>query len=246
MAFCSNCGAELNVEGRFCPNCGTPVPVQEAVPAAEAPAVEVPVEEAPAAPVPELIVEPSPDKAADSEPMKPELVLEQAEDKINNVIYEAEAALGAGLGAAAEKLNQTTANKGPDPDPASFQKAQQEFKQNANENFQHTQPRQPEARQTVENKGTSQNEPGHSEAMVSLICGIVSCACWFLGISSIISVVAGIIGLIFSANAKKLGNDSNMRKAGFILSLVGLVIGAVIFVGCVACAGCLGCASLNA
>ncbi|MGI6731993.1 MAG: hypothetical protein ACOX5F_08930 [Anaerovoracaceae bacterium] len=86
--------------------------------------------------------------------------------------------------------------------------------------------------------------PGESAATISLVLGIISVLCWFFGYSSIISIVLGIIGLVQSSNSKKAGFNGGTRKAGFILSLIGLIGGGLIFVACVACIGLMGTAGI--
>ena len=86
------------------------------------------------------------------------------------------------------------------------------------------------------------NVPGKGAATASLVLGIVAVVCWCFGVSAIVSVVCGVIGLILAANAKKAGFEGGLRTAGFILSLIGLIGGAIIFVSCVACAGAVGAA----
>jgi hypothetical protein len=89
--------------------------------------------------------------------------------------------------------------------------------------------------------------PGKGAATASMVCGIIAVVFWFFGVSAIVSVVLGIIGLVLSSKAKKEGFVGGMNTAGFVLSLIGLIGGAIIFVACVACAGgvaCLG-SSLN-
>jgi ABC-type phosphate transport system permease subunit len=87
-----------------------------------------------------------------------------------------------------------------------------------------------------------QNVPGKGAAIGSLVCGIVSIVFWFFGITSILSLILGIVGLILSSSAKKAGYNEGLRTAGFVLSLLGTIFGALIFVSCIACAGCLGAA----
>lgn len=88
----------------------------------------------------------------------------------------------------------------------------------------------------------NQNVPGKGAAIGSLVCGIVSIVFWFFGITSILSLILGIAGLILSSSAKKAGYNEGLRTAGFVLSLLGTIFGALIFVSCIACAGCLGAA----
>ena len=53
----------------------------------------------------------------------------------------------------------------------------------------------------------------------------------------------GIVGLIQASKAKELGYQDAIRTAGFVLSLIGLIGGALAFVACVACVSCAGIAS---
>ena len=87
----------------------------------------------------------------------------------------------------------------------------------------------------------SGNEPGKITAIASLVCGILSIFFSFFGITAILSVLFGIAGLVLASNSKKAGFIGGMRTAGFALSIIGLVLGAIIFVACVACVGSLSC-----
>lgn len=86
------------------------------------------------------------------------------------------------------------------------------------------------------------NIPGKGAATASLVLGIISVVLWFFGYSALISVILGIVGLILAGNAKKAGFNGGIRTAGFVLSLIGLIGGAIFFVACVACVGALGAA----
>lgn len=90
------------------------------------------------------------------------------------------------------------------------------------------------------NGGSSGNQPGKGAAIASLVLGIVAIVLWWFGYSSIISLIASIVGLVLASSAKKAGYTGGIRTAGFVLSLIGLIGGAVIFLACVACAGLLG------
>ena len=89
-------------------------------------------------------------------------------------------------------------------------------------------------------------EPGKGAAIASLVCGIVSIVFWWFGVTAIVSVILGIVGLVLAANSKKAGFHGGLQTAGFVLSIIGLVLGAIIFVSCVACAGAVGCAGMFA
>ncbi|MBR3200932.1 MAG: zinc ribbon domain-containing protein [Mogibacterium sp.] len=83
-------------------------------------------------------------------------------------------------------------------------------------------------------------EKGKGQATASLVLGIIAVVCWFFGYSAIVSVGCGIAGLILAGKAKSEGFEGGMRTAGFVLSLIGLIGGAVVLVACVACVGSLG------
>ena len=84
------------------------------------------------------------------------------------------------------------------------------------------------------------NIPGKGAATASLVLGIISVVLWFFGYSALVSVILGIVGLILAGNAKKAGFNGGIRTAGFVLSLIGLIAGAIFFVACVACVGAIG------
>ena len=86
------------------------------------------------------------------------------------------------------------------------------------------------------------NIPGKGAATASLVLGIISVVLWFFGYSALVSVILGIVGLILAGNAKKAGFNGGIRTAGFVLSPIGLIGGAIFFVACVACVGAIGAA----
>ena len=86
--------------------------------------------------------------------------------------------------------------------------------------------------------------PGKNKAIASLVLGIISVVLWFFGYSSILSVVLGIIGVVMASKSKEEGYDENIRTAGFILSVIGVIGGAIFFVACVTCVGMAGIAGL--
>ncbi len=69
---------------------------------------------------------------------------------------------------------------------------------------------------------------GHGQALGSLLCGIIGLVLCFFGYSCIVSVILGIVGIVLSGNARKNGNEEAIRTAGFVLSLLALILGAVI------------------
>ena len=83
----------------------------------------------------------------------------------------------------------------------------------------------------------NQNQIGHGKAVASLVLGIIGAIFWFFGYSSILSIILGIIGIVLSSMAKKEGNNEGIRTAGFVLSLIALIGGTIVFLACVACVG---------
>ena len=94
-------------------------------------------------------------------------------------------------------------------------------------------------------QGSGDQQPGHGAAVASLVLGIIAVVLWFFGYSALVSVILGIVGLILSGNAKKEGFTGGMQTAGFVLSLIGLIGGAIFFVACIACAGAIGSAGAS-
>lgn len=72
--------------------------------------------------------------------------------------------------------------------------------------------------------------PGKGLAIASLVLGIIALVCCFVGEGAIVSVVLGIVGIVLASKSKKEGFTSGVRTAGFVCSLIGLVIGGVMFV----------------
>lgn len=70
--------------------------------------------------------------------------------------------------------------------------------------------------------------PGKSAGIASLVLGILSIVGLFTGVGSILSLVFGIVGLCLASRARKLGFETGVRTAGFVTSLIGLIISALI------------------
>ena len=87
--------------------------------------------------------------------------------------------------------------------------------------------------------------PGKGAATASMVLGIISVVLWFFGYSALVSVILGIVGLILAGNAKKAGLVGGIQTAGFVLSLIGLIGGAIFFVACIACVGAIGAAGTS-
>lgn len=83
------------------------------------------------------------------------------------------------------------------------------------------------------------NDRGKKFAITSLILGIASIVFCFFGISSVVSVGAGIVGIIMAIKAKNEGFVGGMRTAGFVTSIVGLSLGAIMLLFMIICGGLL-------
>ena len=73
----------------------------------------------------------------------------------------------------------------------------------------------------------NKNAPAHGQAIASLICSIVGLIFCFFGYSAIVSIILGIVGIVLSSKAKKVGNDEGIRKIGFILSIIAVIAGII-------------------
>ena len=83
----------------------------------------------------------------------------------------------------------------------------------------------------------SGSEPGKGSGIASMVLGIIGVVFWFFGYSSLLSIILGAVGLVLASNSKKAGYDGGMRTAGFVLSLIALIGGSLVFIACIACTG---------
>ena len=81
-------------------------------------------------------------------------------------------------------------------------------------------------------------EPGKGAAIGSLVCGIISIVFWFFGLGAIVGIILGIVGLILASASKKQGFVGGLRTGGFVCSLIGLIVSAIILVSCIAVTAC--------
>ena len=83
------------------------------------------------------------------------------------------------------------------------------------------------------------NKTSSGSATASLVLGILSLICVFFGYGAILGLVLGIIGVALGAKARK-ESQTGMATAGFVCSLIGLILCAIGLVCVVACFGSLG------
>lgn len=79
-------------------------------------------------------------------------------------------------------------------------------------------------------EGYPDNERGKNAAVTSMVLGIVAVALWFFSFAAVVSVVLGIIGLVYANKAKTEGFRGGFYTAGFVLSLIGLIGGAIVVI----------------
>ena len=72
-----------------------------------------------------------------------------------------------------------------------------------------------------------QKSTGESNATASLVLGIIGAV---LGFTGLIPFVLGIIGLVQANKAKKLGCNNSSSTAGFVLSLISVILGGIAIV----------------
>lgn len=80
----------------------------------------------------------------------------------------------------------------------------------------------------------NQNIPGRNEAIIALVLGIVSLVA-ALFVNSVVGVLVGAAGLYYASKSKSLGYDDGLRLAGFVLSVVAIVLGGLSMLACIAC-----------
>ena len=89
----------------------------------------------------------------------------------------------------------------------------------------------------MEKKSNGLSVGGLVLGIISLVMAVFGAL--FLGIFGyIIAILTGIVGIILSVMGKKK-QPSGAATAGFVLSLIGLILGALFFLACAICAGAL-------
>lgn len=79
-------------------------------------------------------------------------------------------------------------------------------------------------------EGYPDNERGKNAAVTSMVLGIVAVVLWFFSFAAVVSVVLGIIGLVYANKAKTEGFRGGFYTEGFVLSLIGLIGGAIVVI----------------
>ena len=61
-----------------------------------------------------------------------------------------------------------------------------------------------------------------------------------LFVNGIFGMILGIAGLVVSSRSKSMGYNDSLRTAGFVLSVLSVVLGGITLVACIACTAGLG------
>lgn len=97
-------------------------------------------------------------------------------------------------------------------------------------------PQAPDFKETVQQPVGQQAAPVSMKksiwALILGCCGLGSFWTGFIGPVGIISIVISIVGLIIGGKAKKENPGNKMGKTGWILSLIGLIVSAILTIIC--------------
>lgn len=77
-----------------------------------------------------------------------------------------------------------------------------------------------------------------NSGMWSLILGILSIICSISGtLFTLLGIPIGVVGIIFAKKSLNEMPGNGLGRAGFITSIIGIILCSLLFVACVACAG---------
>ena len=92
-------------------------------------------------------------------------------------------------------------------------------------------PETPKVTSQVQTMPTNDGQ-GKNWAIACLVLGIVSIVFCVFGYGALLGIIAAIIGLVGSRKAKKGGYKGGIQTAGFVCSIIGLVLCALVFLYC--------------
>ena len=77
--------------------------------------------------------------------------------------------------------------------------------------------------------------------IASLILGIVSIliGCFSGGLLGWVGTIAGIVGIILGALGRRNEANKGLATGGLVCSIIGTILGLILYIACVACAGAL-------
>jgi ABC-type phosphate transport system permease subunit len=78
-------------------------------------------------------------------------------------------------------------------------------------------------------------------AVAALVLGIVSLVFCFIPGLNFVALIVGIVGIVLGALARKKLKEQNqpsgMATGGLVMSIIGTILGAILWIACVACIG---------
>ena len=83
--------------------------------------------------------------------------------------------------------------------------------------------------------------PGKGMAIASLILGICSLVWGWIGIGLVTGIVGIVLGIMGGKKMRMAGFPSGMATAGLVMSIIGTVMGGIIFATCFVAVGVAGC-----
>lgn len=111
-----------------------------------------------------------------------------------------------------------------------------QYQQADRSNRQYQQTQNQQQYQQYQQPPVSDEKPlGYGNAVTSMVLGIVACAFTLFAatiVTGVVAIAISIIGLVLASKAKAKGFLGGIRTAGFVLSLIGLVLNAVLLVAC--------------
>ena len=84
-------------------------------------------------------------------------------------------------------------------------------------------------------------------AVASLVLGIISIVCSFIGGVNWVGAILGIVGIVLGVlGKKKTPEKAGMATAGLVMSIIGVVLSLIFIIACAACfASVGGCAAVS-
>ncbi len=80
--------------------------------------------------------------------------------------------------------------------------------------------------------------PRHDLAIVGFIISSISVILVVTKLSGFLAAASGLFGTMVSLRALRYNRTSYIARAGLIIGLIGMVIGALLFVSCISCTAC--------
>ena len=98
----------------------------------------------------------------------------------------------------------------------------------------------PQSPSSIPSSSSPSSTDGSSNAMISLICGIISIVLplilAYLPFCTIIALILGIVAVSQANAAKGKGTIGGVQTAGFVLGIIGIILSGLTLFSCVACA----------